>query len=87
MEVFFLSFVGSFPQREVVEVVEEVKEVEQPEVKLRITEAGGHDLSDFARQQLPEQTYFHAIGHSFPLVFNARTTAAPGRKYYGSLGI
>jgi hypothetical protein len=48
------------------------------------------DWSEPARQ-LPEQTYYHALGTSFPLVFNTRTYSGPGsmlanQRCYGSLG-
>jgi hypothetical protein len=72
-----------------VEVVEEVVEeceavAPAPKPTLKVCEP------DEYIKQLPEQTYYHAIGRSFPVVFNQRafgqSTTATSEKYYGSLG-
>jgi hypothetical protein len=66
-----------------VEVVEEVEEVPCE-----------HEIEETIRdehvRQLPQQTYYHAIGRSFPVVFNDRSFNRPSiansERYYGSLG-
>lgn len=75
-------------------VLEEViEEVDDPKPVVEVENRSVVDDWSEPVRQLPEQTYYHAIGHSFPLVFNTRTYGRPSsvvstaaQRYYGSLG-
>jgi hypothetical protein len=76
-------------QRRQVKVIEEVVEQEEPQPQVKETHQDAV-IYDEPIRQLPEQIYYHAIGRSFPVVFNDRTfdrnTTAASERYYGSLG-
>lgn len=78
-----------------VEIIEEVMEDEpvmQPSTEIVEVIDDGRAYDDMAefKRQLPEQTYYHAIGRTFPVAFSPRafdrTGTVSSQRYYGTVG-
>jgi hypothetical protein len=79
MQTYWVSFAWHYAQTPVVEIIEQVEPV------TIVDRASTIDGLSEPMRQLPEQTYYHALGQAFPLIFNSRKPPT-AQRFYGSLG-